>query len=70
MQGTVKWFNDSRGFGFIAPSDGSRDLFVHFSEIEGEGEGRKTLNDGDLVEFEKADGERGPSATKVRRVEA
>ncbi len=63
MQGTVKWFNDTKGFGFIAPSDGSEDVFVHFSAIEGSG--FKTLNEGQSVSFEVEKGPKGLQATKV-----
>lgn len=62
--GTVKWFNEAKGFGFIANDDGSGDLFVHFSNIEGSG--FKTLRDGEAVEFEEAQGRKGPEAIKVR----
>ena len=62
-QGTVKWFNDKKGFGFIQPSDGDKDLFVHMSEIQMEG--YKTLKDGQSVEFTESTGEKGPCATKV-----
>ena len=62
-QGTVKWFNDSKGFGFIAPSDGGNDLFVHMSEIQMEG--FKTLKDGQSVEYNEGSTEKGPCATKV-----
>jgi CspA family cold shock protein len=61
--GTVKWFNESKGFGFIAPSDGSADVFVHFSAIEGSG--FKTLAEGQQVSFETESGPKGPQATKV-----
>ena len=62
MQGTVKWFNETRGFGFISPADGSKDVFVHFSSIQKEG--YKTLAEGQPVEFESHDGDKGPQATK------
>jgi CspA family cold shock protein len=65
MRGTVKWFNDNKGFGFIMQENGP-EVFVHFSEIQGEG--FKTLNEGDEVEFDLAEGERGPKATNVRKV--
>ncbi len=61
--GTVKWFNESKGFGFIAPADGSADVFVHFSAIEGGG--FKTLAEGQSVSFDVEDGPKGPQATKV-----
>ncbi len=61
--GTVKWFNESKGFGFIAPSDGSADVFVHFSAIEGSG--FKTLAEGQTVEFEVEQGPKGLQAAKV-----
>ena len=62
-QGTVKWFNDSKGFGFITPSDGGKDLFVHMSGISMEG--FKTLKDGQSVDFETGTSDRGPIATNV-----
>ncbi len=67
MQGTVKWFNNTKGFGFITPSDGSKDIFVHFSEIDGGG--YKTLRDGDSVEFEVQEEGKGPKATGVKIIE-
>jgi cold shock protein len=64
--GTVKWFNDSKGFGFITPSDGSKDVFVHFSAVGGDG--FKTLSEGANVEFETEEGPKGPQAKTVRVV--
>ena len=63
-QGTVKWFNAEKGYGFITPEDGSKDLFVHFSAIQGEG--YKTLNEGQKVEYEATQGQKGPQASNVR----
>jgi CspA family cold shock protein len=64
-QGTVRWFDPERGFGFLAPEDGSADLFVHASEIAGDG-GTKLLREGQAVEFEVGEGDRGPQAKRVR----
>jgi CspA family cold shock protein len=64
-KGTVKWFNADKGFGFITPEDGSKDLFVHHSEIQAGG-GYATLNDGQAVEFEVGQGQKGPCANNVR----
>ena len=61
--GTVKWFNNQKGYGFIAPDDGSKDVFVHHSNIEGTG--FKTLAEGAKVEFEVREGQKGPEATNV-----
>lgn len=61
--GTVKWFNEEKGYGFITPDDGGNDLFVHHSNIEMPGFRR--LTDGQKVEFEPAQGKKGPEATKV-----
>lgn len=62
-KGNVKWFNEAKGFGFITPEDGSKDVFVHFSAILNDG--FKTLAEGQKVEFEIVDGAKGPSAANV-----
>jgi len=62
--GTVKWFNESKGFGFITPEDGSKDVFVHFSAIASEG--FRTLAEGQQVTFEVENGPKGPQATNVQ----
>lgn len=61
--GNVKWFNESKGFGFITPSDGSEDVFVHFSAIQGDG--FRTLAEGQAVTFNVEKGPKGPQATQV-----
>jgi cold shock protein len=63
-EGTVKWFNADKGFGFIAPEDGGEDLFVHFSAIQSQG--YKSLDEGQRVSFEVGQGQKGPQATDVR----
>ena len=62
--GTVKWFSDQKGFGFIEPEGGGADLFVHHSNIDGDG--YRSLEDGARVEYEPGEGRKGPEATKVR----
>lgn len=64
--GTVKWFNESKGFGFIAPDNGGKDLFAHFKEIEGSG--FRTLQENQKVEFEVVQGQKGPAASRIRPV--
>jgi CspA family cold shock protein len=65
-QGTVKWFNGEKGYGFIAQDDGHADVFVHYSEISGAG--FRNLEEGQRVEFEIGQGNKGPQATAVRAV--
>lgn len=67
VTGTVKWFNDSKGFGFITPEDGGKDCFVHHSAIQGGG--FKSLAEGDRVEFEVVEEAKGPAAANVTRVD-
>jgi CspA family cold shock protein len=62
--GTVKWFNDAKGFGFIKPDSGGEDLFAHFSQIEGKG--FRSLAEGQQVEFEVTQGQKGPQASRIR----
>lgn len=64
--GTVKWFNDQKGYGFIARADGAKDVFVHHSAILGQG--YKTLREGERVEFEVQEGQKGPAAVNVERL--
>jgi cold shock protein len=63
-KGTVKWFNDSKGFGYITPEDGGKDVFVHFSAIQSSG--FKTLKENDKVEFEVVDSPKGPRAANLK----
>jgi CspA family cold shock protein len=65
-QGTVKWFNSEKGFGFIAPDGGAEDVFVHYSEIQGDG--YKSLEENQRVQFEVGQGAKGPQATGVTAV--
>ena len=64
--GTVKWFNDDKGFGFITPENGQKDLFVHHSAIQGSG--FKSLSEGDRVEFDAVQGQKGPAAENVAKI--
>lgn len=65
MNGTVKWFNSEKGFGFIQPDDGSKDVFVHFRQINNTGYGRVDLTENQKVSFEIGQGEKGPQAQNV-----
>ena len=65
-KGSVKWFNDGKGFGFITPDSGGKDLFAHFSAIQGKG--FRSLEENQRVEFDVAQGDRGPQAANIRAV--
>jgi CspA family cold shock protein len=67
ITGTVKWFNGTKGYGFIAPDDGSKDIFVHYSAIQGQS-GFRNLEEGDRVELTVEQGEKGPQAVNVTRI--
>ncbi|HEY9199497.1 MAG TPA: cold-shock protein [Gammaproteobacteria bacterium] len=66
ITGTVKWFNDAKGFGFITPADGSKDVFVHHSAIQGSG--FKSLAEGQQVQFDVEQGQKGPAAVNVKAI--
>lgn len=65
MLGTVKWFDSKKGYGFITPEDGSKDVFAHFSEIQGQTNGQRNLKDGQKVEYTPVQDAKGPKATKI-----
>jgi len=65
VNGTVKWFNNEKGFGFIEPENGGKDVFVHFRQINSNGHDRVSLDDGQKVTFEIGEGEKGPQAENV-----
>ena len=65
VNGTVKWFNSEKGFGFIEPEDGGKDVFVHFRQVNRNGQERVILNDGQKVTFELGEGQKGPQAENV-----
>ncbi|NVM18432.1 MAG: cold shock domain-containing protein [Candidatus Lokiarchaeota archaeon] len=69
VKGTVKWFDSRKGYGFITREDGSGDIFVHFSAIQGEDDDFKIIYEGDIVEFEVTEGNKGPQATNLTVVE-
>ena len=66
--GKVKWFNDQKGFGFIAPDAGGKDLFVHYSEVQASG--FRSLQEGQAVEYQVAESDKGPKATAVKPIQS
>jgi CspA family cold shock protein len=66
ITGKVKWFNDSKGYGFISPDNGGKDCFAHYSAIDGKG--HKSLAEGDAVEFEIEQGKKGPQANVIKKL--
>ena len=66
-EGVVKWFSAEKGYGFVTPDDGGKDLFLHFKEIQGEG--FRTVNEGQRVSFEPAQGAKGPQAANVTKAQ-
>lgn len=69
ITGTVKWFNDKKGFGFITRDDGEKDVFVHHSAIQKEGGSFASLTEGQRVEFDVVEGTKGPAAENVKKLE-
>jgi CspA family cold shock protein len=65
-KGKIKWFNDQKGYGFVTPDDGSQDLFVHYQDIQGEG--FKTLSEGQSVEYDVTKSEKGPKAINIKKI--
>jgi len=68
VEGTVKWFSREKGYGFITPTNGGKDVFVHYSAIEGQGQAFRNLDENDKVEFEIEDSPKGPQAVRVSKV--